>query len=136
MVALNNKVDEIIIIKEHVIVIFAEEMSKPEIFFTVTEYSPASASEQESISSVHLPFTHAAVIPFAFVSTGLLSFLQAASTGSANAFKVAVNSSGFPAAAVTRFSVVEKTGFSIEAIMKVEKVSSRDNVYFNSNENM
>ena len=51
-----------------------------------------------------------AVTPFAFVSTGFLSFCQTASTGSAAALIAAVSSSGFPVSTVASFSGVEKTG--------------------------
>ena len=75
----------------HKMVILADELTVPDGFFTVTAYSPSSATEQGSILSVHFPFLHLAVTPFDFVSSGLLSFCQTASTGSAAAFTVAVN---------------------------------------------
>ena len=99
-------------------VILAVEVTVPEGFFTVTEYSPASAVEQESILSVHWPFAHVAVTPFAFVSTGFLSFCQTASTGSAAALIAAVSSSGFPVSTVASFSGVEKTGAGTAAALK------------------
>ena len=95
--------------------IFAEEVTEPDGLFTVTEYSPASASEQESILSVHCPFSHPAVSPFAFVSTAMLSFCQAASTGSDSEFIDAINSSAVPASTLTGLKDEEKTGGSIEA---------------------
>ena len=90
--------------------ILAEVMTEPNGFLAVTEYSPTSASEQESISSVHCPFAREVVKRLAFVSIGLLSFCQAASTGSAAAFIAAVSSSRLPTTTVASFNGAKKTG--------------------------
>ena len=91
-------------------VILAEDLTEPDGFFTITEYSPISAKEHGSILRVHCPFGHDAVTPFAFVSTGLLSFSQAASIGSAVAFISAFSTSGMPSLIDASFSIAKKTG--------------------------
>ena len=91
-------------------VILAEEVMEPAGLFAVTEYSPASVSEQESILNVHRPFWHDAVTPFVFVSIGFLSFCQASSTGSAATLMVAVSSSLLPSSMVASLRAAMKTG--------------------------
>ena len=85
-------------------------MTEPAGLLAVSEYSPTSASEQESILSMQYPFAREVVTRLAFVSTGLVSFCQAASTGSAAAFIAAVSSSGLPTTIVASFSGARKTG--------------------------
>ena len=91
-------------------VIFEEAVTEPEGFFNITEYFPASAGEMESILRVQCPLWHEALMPFAFMSIGLLSFCQIASTCPDATFMAAVSSNALPASTVASFSGVNKTG--------------------------